>query len=103
MFGAKKGPVAMTLLACLAAPLMTFATPDDHDRDDRGRERRYYDREHRDYHAWDAREDASYRRWRAERHEKYVEYERLMLLALAPRASGRAISVATSSRVTRKS
>lgn len=77
MFGAKKGLVAMTLLACLAAPLMTFATPDDHDRDDRGRERRYYDREHRDYHAWDAREDAAYRRWRAERHEKYVEYERL--------------------------
>jgi hypothetical protein len=77
MFSAKNGLVAMTLLACLAAPLMASATSDDHDRDDRGRERRYYDREHRDYHTWDAREDAAYRRWRAERQEKYVEYERL--------------------------
>ena len=63
---------ALALLAALAGPVASFAAPDDHDHD-----HRYYDRVHRDYHHWDAREDAAYRHWLAERHRHYVEFARL--------------------------
>ena len=32
---------------------------------------RYYDRDHRDYHNWDDREDRSYRVYLGERHREY--------------------------------
>lgn len=35
---------------------------------------RVYDRDHRDYHNWDDREDHAYRRYLGERHREYVEY-----------------------------
>ena len=41
--------------------------------DDRG----VYDRDHKDYHNWDDREDRAYRQWREERHEAYVDYDKL--------------------------
>lgn len=42
-------------------------------------ERRFYDREHHDWHNWDDREAAAYRHWlMEERHERqYREYVRL--------------------------
>jgi hypothetical protein len=46
---------------------------DDRHQDDRRREnehqKRYYDREYKDYHNWDDREASAYRNWRQERNE----------------------------------
>ena len=41
--------------------------------------RRYYDREHKDWHNWDEHEAAAYRHWWMEerREHEYREYERL--------------------------
>lgn len=35
---------------------------------------RYYDRDHKDYHQWNDREDRSYRVYLTERHHKYYEF-----------------------------
>ena len=40
-------------------------------------EQRYYDREHRDYHVWNAAEDRAYRGYLAARRRSYIEYRRL--------------------------
>ncbi len=49
----------------------------DDDKRDRN-EKRYYDRERKEYHNWDAREDSAYRRWmKDERHAKYRPFEKL--------------------------
>jgi hypothetical protein len=37
---------------------------------------RYYDRNHRDYHEWNDREDRSYRVYLGERHRDYREFHR---------------------------
>jgi hypothetical protein len=37
---------------------------------------RIYDRDHRDYHDWDDREDHAYRRYLAAQHRRYLEYNR---------------------------
>jgi hypothetical protein len=68
---------SLFLGAALIVPLGVQASPlDDHDRD---HDRRYYDREHRDYHNWDAHESAAYRNWLMEerREQKYRDYARL--------------------------
>jgi hypothetical protein len=53
--------------AALIAPLVVNA--DDHDR-------RYYDRDHRDYHEWNTREDRAYRVYLGEQHRNYREFSR---------------------------
>jgi hypothetical protein len=45
---------------------------------------RYYDREHKDWHEWNEREDRAYRHYLEERHERYREW------AKAKRAEQRA-------------
>lgn len=40
-------------------------------------ELRFYDREHRDHHRWDAHEDRAYRSYLEGRHKSYVEFRRL--------------------------
>jgi len=37
---------------------------------------RVYDRDHRDYHAWNSGENRAYRQYLAERHLRYVRYAR---------------------------
>jgi len=37
---------------------------------------RLYDRDHRDYHNWDDREDHAYRRYLVEHHRSYRTYQR---------------------------
>jgi 3-hydroxyacyl-CoA dehydrogenase len=37
---------------------------------------RIYDSHHKDYHNWDDHEDRAYRRYLAEKHYQYVEYQR---------------------------
>lgn len=72
---------SLFLSAALMAPLGALAIPrpqDDHERHEQEeRERRVYDPYHKDYHNWDQREDQAYRRWLEEKHESYVEFERL--------------------------
>jgi hypothetical protein len=68
---------SLVLGAPLIIPLGIQASPiDDRDHDHC---KRYYDREHRDYHYWDAREAAAYRHWLTEerREQKYRDYARL--------------------------
>lgn len=59
---------SLALAAALLAPAAAFA--DDH---------RYYDREHRDYHAWNEGENRAYRHWLMEerREHQYREYNRI--------------------------
>ncbi len=72
---------ALCLSAALTAPIAALAMPvpqDDHERHEREeREHRVYDPYHKDYHNWDRREDDSYRRWLADRHQSYMDYDRL--------------------------
>jgi len=74
---------ALFLSAALMAPLgakAALAPQDDRDHErheQEERERRVYDRDHHDYHTWDQREDGTYRHWLEERHEAYVDFERL--------------------------
>ena len=76
-----KNLAASCLSAALLVTVGAMAMPkpqDDHERHEQEeRERRVYDAEARDYHNWDAREDEAYRRWLQEKHEAYVEYQRL--------------------------
>lgn len=53
--------------AALIAPLAVHA--DD-------RDRRYYDRDHRDYHEWNSREDRAYRVYLGEHHRNFREFSR---------------------------
>ncbi len=70
---------AVVLAGAMAVPVALAAQ--DHDRDDRHRDRegRVYDRDHRDYHAWNSDEDRAYRRWYGERHSgrEYRDYDRM--------------------------
>ena len=50
---------------------------DDSRQDARERERRYYDRDYRDYHRWNNYEDRRYRSWGTERHEGYRPFYKL--------------------------
>jgi hypothetical protein len=58
----------LTLAAALLAPVATFAA-----------EHRYYDRERKDWHAWNDAENRAYRHWlMEERHEhQFRTYSRL--------------------------
>jgi hypothetical protein len=54
--------------ATLIAPVAMKA--DDH------RDKRYYDRDARDYHAWNGQEDRAYRFYLGEQHRDYREFRR---------------------------
>jgi hypothetical protein len=65
---------SVLLSATLVAPLAVIASPKPQSKEERKEEKReekrerkrakrYYDRERHDYHVWDSREDAAYRRW----------------------------------------
>jgi len=54
--------------AALVAPVAIQAQ--DH------RDRRYYDRDNRDYHAWNDQEDRAYRVYLGEQHRDYREFRR---------------------------
>ena len=57
---------ALFVAATLIAPVTMKA--DDH------HEKRYYDREHRDYHTWDDHEDRAYRVYLGEQRREYREF-----------------------------
>jgi hypothetical protein len=55
--------------ASMIAPVAIMADGDDH----RG-EKRYYDRDDRDYHYWNDDEDRQYRAYLVEQHRAYVPF-----------------------------
>jgi len=57
--------------AAMFAPLAVNA--DDHHEK---HERRYYDRDGRDYHTWNDHEDRAYRMYLGEQHRPFVEFRR---------------------------
>jgi hypothetical protein len=58
---------SLVLAAVLLSPA-TIIRADDHDR-------RYYDRDHKDYHVWNEGEDRAWRHYLEERHEHYRAWE----------------------------
>ena len=77
----KQCVASIFLSAALMVPIGAMAMPapqDDHERHEQEeRERKVYDRDHKDYHTWDQREDEAYRHWLDDRHHAYVDYEHL--------------------------
>jgi hypothetical protein len=69
------GPVGIRTMQAQPAGNYAYGLRDDDDR--RKDEKRIYDRDHKDYHNWDQREDAAYRHWLEERHEAYRDYAKL--------------------------
>ena len=68
-----RGLSAIALTLALTGPMVfTTATPSE----GAGIVVRIYDREHHDYHRWDAREQSAYREYLASRHRAYVRYAR---------------------------
>ncbi len=58
---------ALGIAATVIGPVTALA-------DDHHREKRYYDKVHRDYHYWNDGEDRQYRAYLVERHEAYVPF-----------------------------
>ena len=63
-------PGAFVLGALLLAP--AAVTADDHNQ----RDRRYYDRDARDYHAWNSNEDRAYRAYLQENRRDYRDFHK---------------------------
>jgi len=59
---------ALLLSAMLMSPI-AMSADDRHDK-------RYYDRDRRDYHEWNEREEQAYRRWREDQHREYRDWNR---------------------------
>jgi hypothetical protein len=61
----------LLLSAALIAPVVARADDRDH------QERRYYDRDARDYHSWNGDEDRAYRAYLQEQHREYRDFHRV--------------------------
>jgi hypothetical protein len=57
----------LLMAASVVAPVALIA-------DDHHGEKRYYDRDHRDYHYWNDGEDRQYRAYLVEQHREYVPF-----------------------------
>ncbi|HLJ48154.1 MAG TPA: hypothetical protein VKU01_19200 [Bryobacteraceae bacterium] len=62
---------ALVLSAALIGPVVARADDRDH------HEKRYYDRNGHDYHAWNSNEDRAYRAYLQEQHRNYQEFNRV--------------------------
>jgi hypothetical protein len=68
---------SLFLAAVLLAPVVSLANAENQeDRHSTVVQVRYYDRDHRDFHYWDDREDRAYRRYLVEQHRAYLKFER---------------------------
>jgi hypothetical protein len=61
----------LLLSAAVIAPITLRADGRNH------QEKRYYDRDGRDYQTWDGREDREYRQYLVERHRRYVVFTKV--------------------------
>jgi hypothetical protein len=66
----------LLMAASLIAPVALLADHDDH-RDDHRGEKRYYDRDSRDYHYWNDGEDREYRAYLVEQHRVYIPFVKI--------------------------
>jgi len=57
---------------CLGAPLLVPATAAAANHD-----KRYYDRDGRDYHQWNGQEDRAYRVYLGEQHQQYRQFKKV--------------------------
>jgi hypothetical protein len=73
----RKWMTTVLLGAALAAPVAMRADKDDKHEHEAKREKRYYDRQARDYHQWNDNEDRAYRRWLQEQHRDYRDWNRV--------------------------
>jgi hypothetical protein len=67
----KKALFALTVMSTLGGSLLLPAAAQA-----QGVELRFYDRGHRDHHSWNGDEDRRYRAYLAERHRRYVAFQR---------------------------
>ena len=76
MYRMLKYPSFLLLAAAFLAPVVASAGAAQEViiRHDDGDRTRYYDRDHRDYHEWNDREDHSYRLYLGGRHREYREF-----------------------------
>ncbi len=66
------------LMAALSSTALVPGVAFAQDRDDHAqKERRVYDREHKDYHNWTKDEDHVYREYLTQQHHKYRDIEKL--------------------------
>jgi len=63
--------------AVLMTPSISLAAGQNHDDHAVDNAHRIYDRDHKDWHNWDAREDRAYRMWGTDQHRDYVEWKTL--------------------------
>ncbi|MCU1381966.1 MAG: hypothetical protein JWL71_663 [Acidobacteria bacterium] len=75
---------ALTVIGALAGtaffPASALAKDDkdkDKDKHKQKHEARYYDRTHRDYHAWNGDEDRLYRQYLGEQHHQYRSFSKM--------------------------
>ena len=61
---------AFALSAALIAPVVARADDRNH------QEKRYYDRDAKDYHTWNNNEDRAYRQYLGEQHRDYRDFNR---------------------------
>jgi hypothetical protein len=71
MHRAKHCVLALFVTTALLAPVAIMAAPAAARQEDRDR---IYDKEHKDYHHWDDKEDAAWKRFLAEKHRKDHEF-----------------------------
>ena len=67
---------AFLLTAVLVTPIVVRADDDDHRRQ-ANRVQRYYDRDHRDWHEWNGREQEAYRHYLEEQRREYRDWGRV--------------------------
>jgi hypothetical protein len=70
MLGTHRFIGSLLLAGAIFAPTAVIAAP----RPQEGVQVRIYDRDHRDYHNWNDREDHAYRGYLVERHQTYRAY-----------------------------
>ena len=63
--------ISLFITVALAAPVLTMAAPTPQKA---SVQIRVYDRNHKDYHNWDDREDHAYRGYLTEQHQTYRAY-----------------------------
>jgi type III secretory pathway component EscR len=61
---------AFVLSAALAAPIALRAEDNNHN------EKRYYDKQGKDYHTWNDNEDHAYRSYLTEQHQSYRSFNK---------------------------
>jgi hypothetical protein len=64
---------SLFLAAALATPVAIMAAAEPQDARDQVR---VYDRDHKDYHTWDDKENRAYRQFRSENHKSSPEFSK---------------------------